>query len=345
MKRIEWVDVLKCIGVFIIYFWHLGEDMGRSYSFILLFHVPLFFFLSGCMESVQKETGFSGYIKRKVKTILLPFFFFAILSMLLVIAYEQCGLPLIGLMAKQILLGGIRNRIFAYSLWFLTCLFTMGILFQLIKKLKRRSLIFLAGAALYVVAARFMPYKPNMVPMLPYNVDCALYYMIYYCTGYCMFPVLQEFLQSSEEKQKIRNKVLVIVGVAFGVYAVSLFLGKDVLAVLMKVPVLRIFHPYLVAMILILWNVVLAFCLQKSRVMQQFGRESLYLCGNEFLIKTLVTIAASFWGIRVPTQNPAAGIVYVVILFQLTHFMLIPIERPVLKKIEEKLTKGLTTKQ
>ena len=337
MKRIEWVDVLKFLGIFIIYFWHLGEDMGKSYQFILLFHVPLFFFLSGCMESVQKETGFPAYLWRKVKTILLPFFFFAILSMLLVIVYEQCGLSLIGLMIRQILLGGIRNRIFAYSLWFLTCLFVMSVLFQLIKKLKKRSLILGIGVMLYVIAARFMPYKPNMVPMLPYNVDCALYYMIYYCTGYCIFPRLQEFLQSSGEKKKIRNIVLTIAGVAGGVYAAGLFWGKDVFSVFMKVPVLRIFYPYLVAMILILWNVVLAFCLQKSRVMQQLGRESLYLCGNEFLVKTLVTIAASFWGIRVPTQNPAAGIVYVIILLQITHFMLIPIERPVLKKIGEKL--------
>lgn len=340
VKRIDWVDVLKCIGIFIIYFWHLGEGMGKSYEFLLRFHVPLFFFLSGCMESLQKETGFSSYVWRKVKNILIPFFFFAFFSMLLVICYEQCGLSLIGLMVKQILLGGMRNRIFAYSLWFLTCLFVMSIFFQLIKKLKRRSFIFITGMVLYVVTARFLPYKPDMFPLLPYNADCALYYTIYYCTGYCIFPELQKFLESSEEKKKIRNIVLAVTGVAGSVYAVLLFWGTDVTGILLKVPVFRIFHPYLVAMLLIIWCVVIAFCLQKSKIMQQFGRESLYLCGNEFFMKTLVTIAASFWGISIPMQNAAVGIVYVIIVMHLTHFMLIPIEKQVIGKIEDKWKKS-----
>lgn len=333
MKRIEWVDVLKFLGIFIIYFWHLGEGMGRSYQFILLFHVPLFFFLSGCMESLQKETDFTAYIGKKAKTILLPFFSFAFLSMVVVICYERCSLSLIVLMLKQIILGGMRNRIFAYSLWFLPCLFVMSLLFWLIKKWKRCSFIFLTGLILYVITARFLPYKPNMFPMLPYNADCALYYMIYYCTGYCIFPKLREFLQSSEEKRSTRNIVLAAAGVTGGIYAVCLFIGKDALAIILKVPVLRIFHPYLTAMIMILWSVVPAFLLQKSRLLQQLGKESLYLCGNEFLIKTLVSILTSYCGFDVPKTDPAAGILYVVILLLLTHFILIPIERPVFRKL------------
>jgi len=333
LKRVEWVDVLKFIGIFIIYFWHLGEGIGRSYQFILVYHVPLFFFLSGCMEALQKEMKFSDYVRKKMKTILFPFFFFACLSMLLVICCERCSLSLILLMLKQIFMGGLRNRIFAYSLWFLTCLFVTGILFRLIKKLKKRIFIFAAGAALYVITARFLPYKPNLFPLLPYNADCALYYMVYYCTGYCMFPGLQKFLQCEGLERKSRNTALAAAGILGGSYAVSLFFGKDMLAPVLKLPVLRILHPYLSAMILILWHAVLAFCLQKSRGMQSLGKESLYLCGNEFVIKTVVTVAASFLGISMPPGNPAAGAFYVVILLLLTHFILIPLEKPVFDKI------------
>lgn len=333
MKRIEWVDVLKFLGIFIIYFWHLGESIGRSYQFILVYHVPLFFFLSGCMEALQKEMNFSGYVLKKVRTILLPFFFFAALSMLLVVCYERCGFSLILLMVKQILMGGLRNRIFAYSLWFLTCLFVTGILFRLIKKLEKPVFILGVGIVLYVITARFLPYKPNLFPLLPYNADCALYYMIYYCTGYCVFPKLQDFLQCGQEKKRKRNIVLAVAGIAGGSYAVCLFFGKDMLAPVLKLPVLRIFHPYLSAMILICVSAVLAFCLQKSRMLQCLGRESLYLCGNEFIIKTIVTIAASFLGVSVPSANPFSGVLYVVILLLLTHFVLIPLEKPVIDKI------------
>lgn len=131
----------------------------------------------------------------------------------------------------------------------------------LFEKREERSLIFLTGAVLYVITARVLPYKPNLFPMLPYNADCALYYMIFYCTGYCLFPKMQELLQ---EEGKSRNIVLAAVGILGGVYAVCLFFGKDGLAALLRLPVIRIFHPYLSAMILILWNTALAFSCKKA---------------------------------------------------------------------------------
>ena len=330
MKRIAWIDVLKFLGIVSIYFWHLGEGLGRSYEFILLYHVPLFFFISGCTESLQKETDFFSYLKKKVKMILVPFFFFALLSMIVVIVYEKCNMTLIKLMLKQIAYGGIRNQIFAYSLWFLTCLFVMSLLFQLIKCLKKRSLIFAAGVLLYIFAARIMPYKPNMVPIVPYNADCALYYMVYYCTGYCIFPKLQEFLEKEEKK---RNIVVSVAGILCGAYAVCLFFGKDWLFVLDYLPVIRIFHPLITALLLIIVNFVVAFLLQKCRFLQKVGEETLYLCGSEFLIKTLAAGLLSYLGIGIEFTNPLIGFGYVLLLLMAVHFLLVPVE----KKIHDKI--------
>ncbi|MBQ6886407.1 MAG: acyltransferase family protein [Lachnospiraceae bacterium] len=330
MKRIAWIDVLKFLGIVSIYFWHLGEGLGRSYEFILRYHVPLFFFISGCTEALQKQTSFVDYAKKKVKMVLVPFFFFAVISMFLVIIYEKCNIELIKLMLKQIVYGGLRNQIFAYSLWFLTCLFVMSILFQLIKCLKKRSLIFIAGIILYVFAARFMPYKPNMVPMIPYNADCALYYLVYYCTGYCVFPKLQEFLQKEGKKKSI---VVAGTGVAGGIYAGFLFVGMDLLSVLEKIPVVRIMHPFVTAILLIWVNLVVALLLQKWRFLQKIGEETLYLCGSEFLIKTLAIGGLSFLGIGIDFTNPIIGMGYVLILLLLVHFLLVPVEKWMHNKI------------
>lgn len=328
MKRIAWVDVLKFLGITAIYFWHLGEGMGRSYDFILLYHVPLFFFVSGCTESLQEPKDFASYVKKKGKTILVPFFFFALLSMLVVILYERCSPALIGLMVKQILYGGIRNQIFAYSLWFLTCLFVMSILFQLIKRLERKSLIFGAGVFFYIFTARIMPYKPNMVPLFPYNADCALYYMIYYCAGYCIFPKLQEFL---EKEGKQRTMVLAVTGGVCAIYAVFLFGGFDLLGILTKIPVVRIFHPFFTASLLICLNLVFAVFLQKCTFLQKLGTETLYLCGSEFLVKTLGAALLSLCGISAVYSNPLIGLCYVFVLLLLVHFLLVPIEKKILK--------------
>jgi len=330
VKRIAWIDVLKFLGIVSIYFWHLGEGLGRSYEFILRYHVPLFFFISGCTEALQKQTSFVDYAKKKVKMVLVPFFFFAVISMFLVIIYEKCNIELIKLMLKQIVYGGLRNQIFAYSLWFLTCLFVMSILFQLIKCLKKRSLIFIAGIILYVFAARFMPYKPNMVPMIPYNADCALYYLVYYCTGYCVFPKLQKFL---EKEGKKKSFFVAGTGVVCGIYAGFLFVGMDLLSVLEKIPVVRIMHPFVTAILLIWVNLVVALFLQKWRFLQKIGEETLYLCGSEFLIKTLAIGGLSFLGIGIDFTNPIIGMGYVLVLLLLVHFLLVPIEKWMHNKI------------
>ena len=330
MKRIAWIDVLKFLGIVSIYFWHLGEGMGRSYEFILLYHVPLFFFVSGCTEALQKQSTLKEYVKKKVKMILVPFFFFSLVSMLVVIIYERCNFELVKLMVKQIVYGGIRNQIFAYSLWFLTCLFVMSLLFQLIKCLKKRSLIFAAGILLYVFAARIMPYKPNMVPIVPYNADCALYYIVYYCIGYCVFPKLQEFLEKEDKK---RNVVIGVTGVICGAYAICLFLGLDWLAVLEKIPVVRIFYSLITALLLISLNIIVAWLLKKCSFLQKIGEETLYLCGSEFLIKTLAIVAFSFLGIGVNFTNPIIGFVYVLGLLLIVHFLLVPFEKKIHNKI------------
>lgn len=329
MKRIAWIDVLKFFGIAAIYYWHLCEGEGRGYWFILRYHVPLFFFLSGCTEALSKPVPFPAYVKKKTRTILLPFFFFALLSMGLVILYERCDLALAGLMLKQIVCGGIRNRIFAYSLWFLTCLYVMSLLFWVIRRLEKRIFIFAAGLLLFLLAARFLPYKPNMVPILPYNADCALYYLFYYCIGYCVFPALRRFLETEGKK---RNTVLAVSGGVCAVYGFCLFWGKDLLGFLEIIPAVRIFHPVIAALVLIWPQLAAAFWLQKSKWLQSMGRETLYLCGNEFIIKTLAVWGCSLCGIGMDWRTPVIDWVYVPFLLILVHFLLVPWEKKLFQK-------------
>lgn len=329
MKRIAWIDVLKFFGIAVIYYWHLCEGGGSWYWFLLRYHVPLFFFLSGCTEALSEPVSFSVYAKKKTRTILLPFFFFALLSMGLVIVYERCDFTLILLMLKQIAYGGIRNRIFAYSLWFLTCLYVMSLLFWVIRRLQNRALIFGAGLCLFVLAARFLPYKPNMVPVFPYNADCALYYLFYYCTGYCVFPALQRFLETEGKK---RNITLAVSGGVCALYGLCLFWGKDWLGFLEGIPMVRIFHPVIVAAVLIWLHLTAAFLVQKSRILQSLGRETLYLCGNEFIIKTLAVWACSLCGIGMNWRTPVTDWGYVLLLLILVHFLLVPWQKKLFQK-------------
>jgi len=54
-ERINYLDVAKFIGIFCIYLGHFGTYAGAAYPFVFTFHVPLFFFLSGCSETMSRE--------------------------------------------------------------------------------------------------------------------------------------------------------------------------------------------------------------------------------------------------------------------------------------------------
>ncbi len=51
MKRIEWVDIARGIGIILVILGHIG--IGKVGKFIYSFHIPLFFFLSGFLVFLE----------------------------------------------------------------------------------------------------------------------------------------------------------------------------------------------------------------------------------------------------------------------------------------------------
>lgn len=75
LKRIDWVDAAKCIGIFLVAFGHNWLDSKFCY-FIFAFHMPLFFILGGITLNYVRD--FKHTVYAKAKAILLPYFFFAL---------------------------------------------------------------------------------------------------------------------------------------------------------------------------------------------------------------------------------------------------------------------------
>ena len=74
-KRIKWLDVMKCFGIFAIYLGHFGSDGRDSYAFVFTHHVALFFFVSGCAEALStSDRRILPYIQKRIKTLLIPYF-------------------------------------------------------------------------------------------------------------------------------------------------------------------------------------------------------------------------------------------------------------------------------
>ncbi|MCM1174356.1 MAG: acyltransferase family protein [Blautia sp.] len=65
MEREEWLDVAKGIGIIMVVTQHfLGGKLGE---WILMFHMPLFFFLSGYIFHAERYGSFSLFWRNKVR--------------------------------------------------------------------------------------------------------------------------------------------------------------------------------------------------------------------------------------------------------------------------------------
>lgn len=322
-KRIAWVDAVKFIGIFCIYLGHLGESAGRAYLFVFQFHVPLFFFLSGCMESLNTETSLAKNIKKKAVNLVIPFYFFAVFSIILWVFSSDYGMRDILPRLIQVVKGGVRNKFFAGSLWFLTCLFSMSALFEFVKKVRNKCGILLLCIASYICAERLLPFRPIATPQWWYNVDSALYYLLYYGLGYVCFGPINNIL----EKQKYRPLVA-LSGILAGVYAVFLFFDHNLLMYFAASPQISLFIPVVTALIMIWFCIVLAFvCGSWVDVWKEIGKNTLYMCGSEYAVKLIVPAALEIVGIKVEVPNLLGACIYSYFLLILVNRYFVPVEK------------------
>jgi fucose 4-O-acetylase-like acetyltransferase len=70
-NRINWIDIAKGIGIFLVVLGHTGIPVKLSY-WIYSFHMPLFFFISGMCFDISKYQSFKSILLKKSKTLLLP---------------------------------------------------------------------------------------------------------------------------------------------------------------------------------------------------------------------------------------------------------------------------------
>ncbi|MGA2782942.1 MAG: acyltransferase family protein [Smithella sp.] len=88
-QRISWVDNAKALGIILVFYGHIVEKIfqtyygipatGLQYKLIYLFHMPLFFLLSGYLVKETQHRKLFMFMKNKFMTRIVPFFFFNIL--------------------------------------------------------------------------------------------------------------------------------------------------------------------------------------------------------------------------------------------------------------------------
>ena len=79
-KRIEWIDIAKAIGIYLMIFNHNNDMPCKHIQFVIAsFHMPLFFLLSGFTLKKQEKTfnDIMIFIKRRVIMLGVPYIIWA----------------------------------------------------------------------------------------------------------------------------------------------------------------------------------------------------------------------------------------------------------------------------
>lgn len=182
--RIEWIDISKGIGIFLVIIGHTYIDPGLRGQ-IYSFHMPLFFFISGYLFSVKKHPKLNGFVLAKTTSLLLPYLTFSIIS-IYVGKYLQGQAIDIPVMVKVFFLSRRNDIYFDQPLWFLTSLFTVEIIFYFLLKYIKKSLVILLAAIIMSIFSIWKLDALHATEVLPWSLDQSLYYSFYFALGLAM---------------------------------------------------------------------------------------------------------------------------------------------------------------
>ena len=137
-KRIQYIDLARGFCITLVVLFHIFQSIHFHYGLVYwktlpVFLLPLFFFLSGLF--FKEYEGFLGFFLRKVNKLLIPFFFFYIVTsfalpnILNLLGYTVSDLQMLGISG----LWAFLNEDFPNGpLWFLLVLFLINIYFYVI---------------------------------------------------------------------------------------------------------------------------------------------------------------------------------------------------------------------
>lgn len=200
------IDIIKCLAIILMVLGHSGFPFTKLIS---LFHMAVFFMVSGYLYHAKYEQGIKGifkYVVRKIMSIWLPYFIwnliFTVLNNVLININVYSNIPMnvlgnevvahqyltVNEMLKNILKGVfmIGRTEMGGAFWFLQTLFTVSILFyiidfilvKLIKKDLVRSIIHTVISLLFLAAGYLASLMDVQKISIPVALSCYILYLL-----------------------------------------------------------------------------------------------------------------------------------------------------------------------
>lgn len=211
MERNLNIDIMKALGIILVI---LGHTYYNSNS-IYLFHMPLFFILSGATLTYTKKYS----INKKLRSLIIPYFTFSILSFLYWYFIESKFRPIhdtplyLGKLSElptsiqqfiNIFIAENTINSFAYNivLWFLPCLFITDLIYSKIQNKKIEWFIDIILIILYYSWVKNLP-------CLPWCLNIAITAIPFLSIGKHLYKPIESLL--SQDGRIKRNLITFII--------------------------------------------------------------------------------------------------------------------------------------
>ena len=288
-NRLNVIDVAKGIGMILVIFAHVNytpELLVLIYSF----HMPLFFLISGMLYNKDKYPDFKSFLKRRVKTLIIPYVYFAFFSIVYVFISEKMFPQLFDIPAEKYIQYLIQIVISNWSgthanepLWFVLCLFLVEILYFFISRNKVRVIIsvcFFLSCCGWVLESGMLNFDNKL---LPWSLDSALFALSFYAIGNLSSGFVQNTIRRIKEN-RYGNVICIGLIILFVIVWLppTLMNGKITMgSKILNNGFLLYLNGVLGSIIVLLISILL----EKSKFLAYCGRNSFVLMASHYMIR------------------------------------------------------------
>jgi polysaccharide biosynthesis protein PslL len=184
-QRLQWVDVLKGIGILTVVVGHIWQAPSK---YLLLFHMPLFFFVSGYLYKPVADN--KKYLIKKSLQLLVPYISFLIsisfvmfLTSLNSQSFNESLFDFFKKLLQGIYGGKLLNGWFGVF-WFVTCLYLTQQLYNILyQKFGKNKFQFLMVMILFYTLAYVNSIYFNNITF-PWSANVVAMAILFYYSGH-----------------------------------------------------------------------------------------------------------------------------------------------------------------
>ena len=270
-NRVGYYDIAKGIGIILVIIAHIEYMPLELRQYIVTFHMPAFFIISGTLMHLTKETGreIKPLLAGKFKRIMLPYLIFSVVyPVTYYLRFLITGDGYSGeLFIRDILVGLSMTGISV--LWFLPALFFSEVIVLIVLKSLKKPVLFVL-CLLLLLGLWFLPLFVTFMGLFIWRMEyCCVLVLI----GYVLLPVTD----------RLKDRTVLLLPISVILFIVLYFTGiaNDIVD-LHYIVLGNKFLYYLNATMGSLGLILLSIFMEKilktlSPALQFFGRHSLFI--------------------------------------------------------------------